>query len=323
MISKVNNTLKYQLKDLMMKRITKYMTAVFCIIYLSFFGCSDPPTKPKKDMVDSGSWYETGFTPWPHDGNPLEGENFVIYSDAASLEAREYLLQICEDVFIVIGERLGITDDSLYNFPAGRNNKIHIYAYKNYAPKSWGGQAYYGGYIIYSMDNPTRTKWGHTIPESYVPLVKHEMMHVVQTLILGHNDESYLYSWFAEGIAIEMSFDEFYTEELFYKKIDTKAEFDSLTALYGKRNAVAIRNSWERPTDIVGIGTYYYYPMFWLALRYLIDPNGLGGSFYDVREVLLDGTRGISFNNSLENRFGISQSEFEVRFFHRMNDYLP
>ncbi len=292
------------------------------IICIGLAGCKESNVKPS-GMVDSGSWYETGFTPWPHDGNPLEGENFIIYSDAASLEAREYLLDVCEEVFTTIKEKLDITDNSILQFPADRNNKIHIYAYKNYAPTNWGGQAYYGGYLVYSPDNPVRTGWGHTDPENYEPLVRHEMMHVIQTLILGNNDESYLYSWFAEGIAIEMSVTSEYSEEKFYIRIDSQTEFDSLISIYGQRNPVAIRHSWDRPNDIEGIGNYYYYPMYWLALRYITDSEGVGGSFYDVREVLLDGTRGISFNTSLKNRFGISQAEFEDQFFDLMNDYLP
>jgi len=131
-----------------------------------------------------------------------------------------------------------------------------------------------------------------------------------------------LYSWFAEGIAIEISDDDFYSEDAFYTKIDNQQEFDDLISTYGQRNAVAIRHSWDMPKDIEGIGKLYYYPMYWLALRYITDPEGLGGSFGNVLEVLLDGTRGHSFNNSLLNRFGISQQDFEAQFFTLMSDYL-
>ena len=301
----------------MIIKIKKYLASLVLIAFLFFPGCDDSPVDPGNQMVDSGSWYETGFTPWPHDGNPLEGENFIIYSDASSMEARQFLLQICEDVFATIKERMEINDNSILQFPPNRNNKIHIYAYKNYAPSDWGGQAYYGGYLIYSPDNPVRTEWGHTAPEIYVPVIQHEIMHVVQTLILGNNDESYLWSWFAEGIAIEIS------DNIIYEKIDSQEKFDNLLSTYGERNPLSIRHSWNRPNDIEGIGSSFYYPMYWLALRYIIDPNGLGGSFVDVREVLLDGMRGVSFNNSLQNRFGISQQDFEAQFFNIMNDYLP
>jgi hypothetical protein len=306
----------------MKNELLKHITSIYIIVFFFFASCSDSPTDPEKNMIDSGSWYETGFTPWPHDGNPYESEHFIVYSDAASLEARQLLSQICEEAFALIIDKLGIIDLSIFQFPPNRNNKIHIYAYKNYNPMSWGGQAYYGGYIIYSPDHQVRTEWGQTALENYVPLVRHEMMHVIQTLILGNNDESYLYSWFAEGIAIENSDDVFYSEDAFYAKIDNQVEFDNLISTYGQRNPVAIRHSWDMPNDIEAIGKLYYYPMYWLALRYIIDPEGPGGSFHDVREVLLDGTRGLTFNTSLNKRFGISQSEFENQFFNLMNDYL-
>jgi hypothetical protein len=297
----------------MKNQITKYVIALCGIFYLSFSGCSDSPTEPEKHMVDSGSWYETPYK-WPHDGNPVESENFVIYSDAASMEARQLLSQICEDAFAIIKERLGITDVSIFRFPADRNNKIHIYAYKNYNPTDWGGQAYYGGYLIYSPDHPQRTEWGYTALDKYVPLVKHEMMHVVQTLIIGANDER-VYSWFAEGIAIEISDDNFYT------RIDSQAELDSLISTWGSWNPISMQHSWTYP-KIEGIGTAYLYPMFWLAVRYLTDPAGQEGSFYDVRDVILDVANGVQFSTALKNRFGISQPEYEAQFFDLMNNYL-
>ena len=286
----------------------------FCILSISIPSCDDGTPDPS-NMVDSGSWYITGFTPWPHDGNPLEGENFIIYSDAASMEARKYLLDICEEVLKTIIEKLGITDVSIFQFPEGRNNKIHIYAYKNYAPADWGGQAYYGGYLIYSPDNPVRTKWGHTAPEYYEPVIQHEIMHVIQTLIVGDNYER-VYAWFAEGIAIEIS------DNIFYTNINTREELDDLISTYGTRNPISIQYSLDMPTDIENISTFYYYPMFWLSVRYLTDPLGQGRSFYDVRDVLIDVGNGIPFESSFGTRFGISFDDFEDQFFDLMNDYL-
>jgi hypothetical protein len=298
----------------MKNQITKYVIFFCGLLYLIYSGCSDSPTEPEKNMVDSGSWYETGHR-WPHDGNPAESENYVVYSDAASMEARQQLLQICEDAFTTIIEKLGITDLSILQFPAGRNNKIHIYTYKNHNPTEWGGQAFYGGYMIYSLDHPQRTESGYTALEKYTPVVKHEMMHVVQTLIIGANDER-VYSWFAEGIAIEISDDNFYT------RIDSQAELDNLISTWGSRNPISIHHSWTYP-DIQGIGTAYLYPMFWLAVRYLTDPAGQGGTFYDVRDVIIDAANGVPFTTSLGNRFDISFTDYENQFFDLMNDYLP
>ena len=313
MIVKIHNLIKYHLEDIMIYQITKYVTVICGILCLNFIGCSESPTQ-SLNMVDSGSWYETGHE-WPHDGNPYESENFVVFSDAASMEARQQLAQICEDAFVIIMERLGITNHSILQFPADRNNKIHIYTYKNHNPTAWGGQAFYGGYMIYSLDHPQRSELGLTTLDNYVPLVKHEMMHVVQTLIIGANDER-VYSWFAEGIAIEISDDNFYT------RIESQANLDNLISTWGSWNPISMQYSRLYP-DIEGIGVSYLYPMFWLAIRYLTDPAGQGRSFFDVRDVLIDAANGIPFRISFGKRFGISFSEYEDQFFNLMNDYLP
>jgi len=265
-------------------------------------------------MVDSGSWYETGFR-WPHDGNPLEGENFVIYSDAASLEARQQLLQICEDAFANVIGVLGITDLSIFTFPPDRNDKIHIYTYKDYAPTEWGGQAYYGGYMVYSLDNPVKIEQGFTELEAYTEVVTHEIVHVVQTLIVGDNDER-VHGWFAEGIAIDISSSAFYT------KIDNRAELDALVSTYGRPNPILIPHSWEQLSQPEGITTFLLYPAYWLSVRYLTDPAGGGGTWQDVRDLIIDVASGVSFEAALEDRFGITYADYENQFLGLMREYL-
>ena len=43
------------------------------------------------------SWCRT-VAPWSHDGNPYESENYTVYSDGASLEARTQLAVFAEEV---------------------------------------------------------------------------------------------------------------------------------------------------------------------------------------------------------------------------------
>lgn len=61
-------------------------------------GCSqasDQPPEPAQ-MVDTGSWYSR--EQWPHDGNPYESQNFIVYSDAAGQEARQSVAEIGEEL---------------------------------------------------------------------------------------------------------------------------------------------------------------------------------------------------------------------------------
>ena len=287
--------------------------ALSCSIYLILTGCSKSPTEPEVNMVNSGSWYETPYK-WPHDGNPYESENFVIYSDAASLEARQFLAEIGEDVFAVLKEKMGITDDSIFRFPAGRNKKIHIYAYKNHYPTQWGGQAYMGGFIIYSLDHPQRTAFGHTEPEIYTSVVKHELVHVIQSLIIGRVDNRLVDVWFSEGIAEAIS------ESTLYTRVDSQAKLDELTSTFGMLNPIAM-HLYDYP-DIESVESLYYYPMFRLAVDYLTDPNGHGRTYHDIRDLLLDVADGMSFKASFRNSFGMSLNEYESQFFDLMNDYL-
>ena len=47
-------------------------------------------------MVDSGSWYV--HERWPHDGDPIESDSFVVYSDAASVPDRLLLVRTLMDI---------------------------------------------------------------------------------------------------------------------------------------------------------------------------------------------------------------------------------
>ena len=75
--------------------------------------------------------------------------------------------------------------------------------------------------------------------------------------------------------------------------------------------------------DVDGIVYYYYYPMFQLAVEYLVDINGHGKSFGDIKNLFTDVSVGEPFQTAFENNLGISVEDFELQFFDLMNDYLP
>ena len=104
-------------------------------------------------MVDSGSWYSR--VEWPHDGNPYESWNFLVYSDAAGREARQSVAEIGKELLTELAAEFGIVGDEMFRFPPGQD-KIHIFAYKNRYPQAWGARAYYGGLVIWSLDHNKR-----------------------------------------------------------------------------------------------------------------------------------------------------------------------
>ena len=263
-------------------------------------------------MIESGSWYSSGFE-WPHDGNPYESENFTIFSDAASINSRKLLAEAGEEVFLELKEQFEISDNRIFQFPEGQK-KVHVFAYKDHFPREWGGQAYYGGYMIYSPDHEERGKEGHTDPETYFPVVRHELTHTIQNLILGRLDNTLVDVWLSEGLAETIS------KSNVDRRIDSPKKLEALREKYGDLNPISM-HLYEYP-DIENVGRDYYYPMFQLAVTYLTDPNGLSKNIVDIRDLLIDVRDGTEFATAFENRFGISLEYYEDHFFDLMDDYL-
>lgn len=266
-------------------------------------------------FISSGSWYVTGFE-WPHDGNPFESDNFVIYSDGAGEDARQSLAMLAEETLSEIKVLFAIDNNDIFLFPPGQE-RIDIYAYKNHYPTypvNWGGWAYYGGLLIFSLDHPERTSFGHTEPEIYIPTLKHEIMHVVESLLKESNDPNLVDVWLTEGIAEAVS------GGTAGGRITDLQKFNELRNQYGSLNPIAMHR-YEYP-NIAGIAYYYYYPMFQLAAEYLLDANGHGGTMNDVKNLLLDVRNGVPFPVAFQNRFGMSLTEYENQFFALMTVYL-
>jgi len=271
------------------------------------WGCHHGPTEPS-NMVDDGSWYRTGFR-WPHDGKPYESEHFVVYSDAASLTARREAAEIGEELFGVLKTEFEITD-TLLRFPDGQT-KIHIYAYRDHYERAWGGWGYYGGLMIFSLDHPIRdTEIGN-----YTRVLKHELMHVVEGLLKGTDNPNLVDVWLTEGIAEHVSGGTQSTEP-----IETLVELEALVTSFGEINPITQHRygGYEIGTPIAGA----YYVMFELAVRYLLDPVGLGGAETDVRDTYLDARDGVGFATGFEQRFGVSLADFEAEFFERVRGWL-
>jgi hypothetical protein len=295
-----------------LKRYSKLLCLTFyTIIYLSISCCSESPTE-SKTWVDSGSWYETG-NEWPHDGNPYESEHFIVYSDAASEESRQILAEIGEELFIDLKEQFNITDDAIFIYPDGRQ-KIHIYAYKDRYQEEWGGWGYYGGFIIWSLDHPRRGGSGPAELNNYKSVVKHELMHIIESLIKGDNDPNLVDVWITEGIA------EMVAGGTSGGEITDLAKFNDLLSTYGPLNPIAM-HQYRYPDDI-NIIFYYYYPMFQLAITYLLDAEGHGKTMEDLKNLFFDARDGVDFEDSFENHFGISLIQYEEQFFNLMRNYL-
>jgi hypothetical protein len=63
--------------------------------------------------------------------------------------------------------------------------------------------------------------------------------------------------------------------------------------------------------------------MFGLAVRYIVDPEGLGYSLADIKQLFIClAENELSFSTAFEQHFGLSLEEFESSFFERMDLYM-
>lgn len=310
----------------MNRKITRLILAISVYLLLGMLaGCapnsSDLPesvqTQNQASMVESGSWYSR--VAWAHDGHPYESSNFIIYSDAASQDSRQALAEVAERMLAELVTEFGIEPESMFRYPAGRD-KIDIYAYKDYYPQEWGMRAYYGGLVSWSLDHEHR----NTNLSLYSLVLKHELVHVVESLLKGRDTADMpasirVHAWFSEGLA------EAVTGGTSGGAVRGRDRMVALIAQYGQRNPVAYttdgvivaaRDSHPR------IGFEYYYPMSQLAVEYLLDDHGFGKSLLDVRDIYLDMAQGSDFSTAFENHMGVSILEYQNEFFDLMDEYL-
>jgi hypothetical protein len=270
------------------------------------------------EMVDRGSWYVR--YEWPHDGKPYESEHLVVYSDTSSQEARVAVADLGERLLAETIAEMGISADELFRFPTDQD-KIEIYAFKDRPKQDWGGRAYYGGLLIHAMDHEG---WlGPTDPERYAAHLKHELVHVVGSLLKGYGPERgpWVALWFTEGFAETMS------GGAASRGINGLDHLDSLTAEFGSLNPVSYQSDPQVCTiiDAACLKAYseYHYPIWYLAVKYLLDEDGLGRTPGDAAAVFVDMAHGATFRTAFDDHMGITLSEYEEQFFDRMAVYLP
>lgn len=293
-----------------MRYPTPYSAAILAAM-LAMLGTACSSSTAPELPYPCVSWCNT-VAPWPHDGNPFESEHFTIYSDGASRAALAQLAEIAEEVLTVLMTRFEIPSREMLLLPASQQT-IHLYAYKYHYQAEWGAQGFNAGMIIYSPDHPRLTQYterGH-----YTRLVTHELTHVVQNTLVGSNHAFSTHTWFEEGLA------EVVSELDRDRTIWTEADLNRLVARFGELNPIAIRN--DQYPNIERVGVDYFYPMFELTARYLLDDKGLGRLLPDFRDVFLAMREGTSFSSAFESVFGMSVDELQAGFFVRVRQFLP
>jgi hypothetical protein len=250
----------------------------------------------------------------PHDDRIYETTNFLVFSDASSDDikidfaekAEKALREVMYAFDIKNPAELGICDQS---------SKITIYTEK--IPRH-SQLSFPYGFLLHGKDSEIYYHWPPELKARFYKEVKHETVHVVQFL-LGvlpnpEHREREPDRWFNEGLAETLSGG-------FFIPITTKAEFEEWKRIQGHVNPISIHRWSDLPIPASRVGEYY--PMFGVAVRYLIDPDGLGTSLADVKEMLITlSGNDTDFVTAFEKHFGIGLEDYEKTFFDRVDAYL-
>ena len=268
----------------------------------------------------AGSWIPIGFD-FGHDREPFISENFRVYSDFSRHEERQYVAEVLEECFVELDSALDVSSHDLYEYPEGRT-QIDVLTLKHQGNNElWTGQSYRYGLIVHAPDSPRYEAEGYT-RSLYRQLLKHELMHVTEYLLVGtEGDYRSTEKWLHEGIAM-------YLGGTPPNRVTTVARVDAwrsaMSGYLGGGNPISIKTSSSYPVavsndaDVLG----EYYLLFELAFRYLVDPNGHGRSVADIKNMYLDIRGGQTFAQAFENRMQTSVEQYEEDFFALMAEYL-
>lgn len=277
-------------------------------IAISCIGTADSGLIPS---TERGSW--TIYTPynWDHDGEIYQSVYCDVYSDAASPEMKMEVGTIADELFDRILKWFDFYNLDDFIYPPGFS-KIDIYINKNHPENiNW---AYWGGVIITIRASEIEGHWTRYVKYT----VAHELTHMFEFLIEGREVLG-TDVWFREGIAVHIGC----RVDPSWQTVTTLTQLESWIAenqnVPGYGNPIKIHDHDDLPS---GADLHEYCRFSELAVRYLLDPRGMGGSLQDVLQIFYDARNRMYFSDSFEVHFGISLEDFEDEYFERMRAYL-
>ncbi len=267
-------------------------------------------------LIFDGSWIRGLGLRLGHDGNPYHSDSFVVYSDFSSRDARRYVAERAEHAYGKL-----MTDLATGHFEFDwRTAERTIDIFANKLQSAADGLAYDEGFVVRAWDAPGY--WWNANAQRYDQLITHELMHVLQGLLIGaEHPLNSPHVWYTEGIAVNRE------DGPQTGTILTRSQLERWRAehshLKGGGNPVSIRVWTDFPPEILALEqTDSYYAYFELAFRYLIDPAGLGRSLTDMKQIYFDIRSGMSFTDSFAQRSGMTVEFYEAEFFTLMSSYL-
>jgi hypothetical protein len=168
------------------------------------------------------------------------------------------------------------------------------------------------GFFHAGFESEAYLNWGiHN--QRFFNSIKHETTHVLNYLVT-ENHLNGQHWWFTEGIAE-------YASGGGEPRIETWAEVQEWWSLETHINPVAIRRF---PIDLPDPDGAWneFYPMFHLAVEYLLSEAGFGRTFVDVKNMWSDMATGERFEKAFETHIGMTVDVFESSLYRRLKQYL-
>ena len=293
----------------------KLLRRIFILAIIVLFSCDrDNTVSTDDDPWISGLLYIISTDTLSHANRIYESSHFLTFSDASSDDVKRNYSQMAENSFqellqlfeIPDAASLGITD---------RSSKMTIYCdrYLNHRP-----MAFPYGFIFPAVDSPIFINWPEWQRERYRNIIKHETMHVIQFLLglIYHrlSPPEMPEVWFTEGLAE-------YVSGGANIPITSLEQVNAWRDLDNHTNPISIHQWADFPIPDERAGEYY--PMFGLALWYLLDENGHGKTIMDVKAMFEDLSSGsYFFTEAFELHMGMTVSEFEVNFYNLIEAFF-
>ena len=271
-------------------------------------------------LIYQGPWIAHGF-PFGHDGEPWVGESFIVYSDFSAQEERRYLAETLESDLQDIKASLGVVSNDEFD-GWGPETRIDVLSLRAQADTVlWMGNSFRYGFIVHSPDSNRYAEAGYYW-SLYNQLLRHELMHVVEYYLTG-KEEGYtsVAKWFHEGMAMVMGGN----PPGAIRSVSARNQWRAAMATYpGQGNPIAVRiwTDYPEPLRSNAQALNGYYLAFELAVRYLLDPDGLGRSPADVKGLYLSIREGSPFPAAFQKWMGLSVAAYQEEFWTRMEEYL-
>ncbi len=250
-----------------------------------------------------------------HDDRILETPHFLTFSDGSSDEAKVIFAAMAEESLQEILDTFGISDaGELGLVDTDPTTKLTIFS-NHTMEQEQKALSFLFGFLAAGADTDV-----YASPAAMRHVVKHEMSHLFHMLFAIAGDGGMwpwlAPVWFSEGLAEQ-------TAGGSRTPILTLEELSAWMAPPDHFNPVSIREWGDFPASVIErTNGFEYYPMFDLAVRYLLDGEGHGKSYTEVLAMCEEMRAGAVFEYAFQKHMGITVQEFETGFQDRVTAYL-